>query len=144
LTTEQARSVIYMSEDRFDHEGRNPGHTLRNHVNISREGLTRRMEAGPGENDDKAVFWRSAFLSVQSAAELLAEAVAALGGNRAVANFGNSPQGMFISELVTINAFWCRDMRGRAWAPQVKLNARKVNDRPHGLHLITFYPAIML
>ena len=142
LSESEAKTIIQHSENKTDQEGRNVGHTIRQHITISRLGLITRMEAGPGRHDRKEVFWRSAFLSVDSAAKVLGDAVTAMANIPFVANFSDRPDGEFLVEDAEVPAFWCRDQRGRFPAGQVHIYARKMAQRPYGLHLITFFPVI--
>jgi hypothetical protein len=143
LTPDQARTVIRASEGRLDQYG-SEGHTIRRHISITREQLALRTEAGPAPQDPKPVFWRSAFLSLDSAASVLSEAIGNLAGNDVVARFSVVPDGTELRGDPIVSRFDCRDMRGRFPAAQVHIFARKMAERPYALHLISLYPVIML
>jgi hypothetical protein len=144
LRPDDAKLVIKLSEKRPDHEGRNVGHTIERHIAISRDGLRQRMDDGPGANDRKQIFWRSAFLDVDSAAQVLSDAITALAANPIVANFSERPDGDFLTTDVEVPQFWCRDQRGRFPAGNVHIHSRKVTGRVRDLHLITFYPMVVM
>ncbi|MDQ6436672.1 hypothetical protein RB623_21695 [Mesorhizobium sp. LHD-90] len=144
LSESEAKTTIVHSENKTDQEGRNVGHTRRLHVDISRFDLMTRMEAGPSRHDRKEVFWRSAFIDIHNAAKVLSDAITALANNRFVANFSERPDGEFLIEEAEVPGFWARDQRGRIPAGQVHIYARKMAQRPHGLHLITFFPVIRI
>ena len=143
ISPSTAKSIIYLCEERPDQEGRNVGHTMRQHINISRLGLMTRMDAGPGRHDQKEVFWRSAFLSVDSAAQVLSQAID-LSTHRFVTDFSNQAEGAYLVDDVQMPSFDCRDQRGSCNAAQVHIYARKMAERPWGFHLITFFPVIAL
>lgn len=145
LLPSQARTVIENSEGRLGLNSAPKGHTKERHVSISRDGLTDRMLQGGGNNGD--VFWRSAFLDIHSCAELLSQCIQALSANDFVRDFHRQNDGAILNggaTEVNLPMFWCRDWRGRAPASHLKLSLQKHNDRPHCLHLITFYPYIPL
>ncbi len=144
LSPADAEKVIRLSEERPDQEGRNVGHTISRHIAISRLGLMTRMDAGPGRHDAKAIFWRSAFLDVASAADVLSRAITSLANHPFVNGFSRLPEGEFLIADAEVGQFWCRDQRGRFPAGQVHVYARKMAARPSGLHLITFFPIIKL
>jgi hypothetical protein len=88
--------------------------------------------------------WRAAFLDIHSCANLLSQTINALGADPFVRDFDRQENGSYFNgdRPILLNEFECRDQRGRARASHVRIFMQKVDERPHKLHLITFYPTI--
>lgn len=144
LAPTDAERVIRLSEQRPDQEGRNVGHTISRHILISKLELMKRMDAGPSRHDSKQIFWRSAFLDLASAADVLSRTIRSLANHSFVSDFSGRPEGEFLIADVEVGPFDCRDQRGRFPAGNVHIYARKMAARPSSLHLITLFPIIRL
>lgn len=138
-----AKAILFECEGRLDHKGENPGHTIRDHVNITATGLANRMLDGPSKNGSD-VFWRSAFLTVDSAAQNLFNALQALSADSFVVQFWSFEDGRQVSTTVQVPPFLCRDQRGQFPASHVHIYALRMKARLHGLHVVTLYPAVKI
>lgn len=145
LKKSQALTVIHMSEGRPGPSGDDEGHTKEKHVNISKDELSERMSKPTPKGGRDAVHWMSAFIDIHDCAEMLTKAISTLSADEFVRNFANMEDGKHFQRTnIMVGEFDCRDHRGRARASHVYLSMMKHNDRPHKLHLITFYPVIPL
>jgi len=147
LQPSQARTVIENSEGRTGAKGTSKGHTKERHIGISRAALAERMEAGGGKNGD--IFWRSAFVDIASCATVLSRTITSLGAHDFVANFHAKADGdglLIDNGIATVEVprFDSRDMRGIFPVHHVRIVLEKYAARPHGVHLVTFYPYIPL
>jgi hypothetical protein len=146
LTPNNAKSVLHASEGLDP----GPGHTLRLHVNISRESLRERNnEPNRGEVGGKC-----AFLDIHQCCELLPLVIRhmqALGPAHQtfVQNFENLPYGSNITASrvnlpIVVQVRYSHGETRRIPANNFYLAAVKLEDRPHRLHVITFYPQLIL
>lgn len=145
LRKQQALDVIHFSESQPGPNGGHEGHTKTEHVNASRDRLTERMEA-PGKYGRKdKVHWRSAFIGINECAEMLVKTISQLGSDPFVRDFHKLDDGKhFDQNDIFVGEFHCRDHRGTAYARHVHLVMMKHEERPHKLHLVTFYPVLPL
>jgi hypothetical protein len=146
LTPGNAKSVLHASEGL--HPG--PGHTLSRHVNISRESLRERNnEPSRGEVGGKC-----AFLDIHQCCDLLPlviQHMQALGPREQafVQNFQNLPYGTNVNASrvnlpIIVQVRYSYGETKRIPVSNFYLAAVKLEDRPHRLHVITFYPQLVL
>jgi hypothetical protein len=146
LTPDNAKSVLYASEGLEP----GPGHTLSRHVNISREQLRdRNNEPNRGEVGGKC-----AFLDIHQCCDLLPKVIQhmqSLGPaeQRFVQNFQNLAYGSAVaaSKVQLPLVVYVRYSHGETKRIPVSnfyLAAVKLEDRPHKLHVVTFYPQLTL
>ena len=151
LTPDMAKAVLEGSEGRPDGNG-GEGHTLRKHVKISNAELRRRFEEGSPSGELK-IF--TAFMDTNQAAAALASAVGVLANQPFIRDFDRTAEGaMFDSDTIGRPAPWLQlpaaiTVRygagaGKIPLQQFRLWAIKMKDRPHGLHVITFYMRMWL
>jgi hypothetical protein len=142
LTPGNAKSVLHASEALQP----GPGHTLRQHVNISRERLRDRNDKpNSGELEGKC-----AFVDIHQCCELLPLAIQhmqAMGERERafVQNFGNIPYGTNIRTSgirlpMVVRVRYSYGEMNNLPTNKFYLSAYKLEDRPHRLHIVTFYP----
>jgi hypothetical protein len=139
LTPENAKAVLYASEGKEP----GPGHTLVRHVDITNEQLIQRSMT---QTTAGMVHFFAAFHSIRDCVEALSLAAPALSTTEFSRRFPNDPNGRFEGLVTLARAFPMRNgIKGAKFQTDLfYLAAVKHDERPHLLHVITFYPTMRL
>jgi hypothetical protein len=139
VSIEQARAIIDMSEGREP----GPGHTKARHVTITKAELIQRNETIRLSGD---IHFLSAFISIGDCAAALKQTIDALSHLKFVSNFNNVADGTRLEEnhVPVPTEMKVRYGAGAGIIPvhHFHIAAVRMRQRPHGLHLITFYPTV--
>lgn len=139
LTPDQAKLVIKASERREP----GPGHTMERHVTISNLDLYERNNRSAINGE---IQFFAAFTSLDQCAQALSLVIDTRARDRFFENFGNLPDATNFAETVEVpQVFRVRYSAGQQAnfpVTHFHLAARRMVDRPYGLHVITFYPTL--